>query len=144
MKYTKVQVSRVLSPNMTISEVLDLFYSFDYFKKDTIQKVYKLNSYDAIIEKSKQFDEFAMNPTNIIARGLSIFEENNIPRIIANKYKLNGIQINEEDIVGDNISVLNNKISLIERINKIENSDITVDQIWFLVKSQDILKEEGK
>ena len=143
-EYTKVQVSRVLSPNMTISEVLDLFYSFDYFKKDTIQKVYKLNSYDAIIEKSKQFDEFAMNPTNIIARGLSIFEENNIPRIIANKYKLNGIQINEEDIVGDNISVLNNKISLIERINKIENSGITVDQIWFLVKSQDILKEEGK
>ena len=85
-----------------------------------------------------------MNPTNIIARGLSIFEENNIPRIIANKYKLNNIQINEEDIVGDNISVLNSKIELIERINKIENSGFAVDQIWFLTKSQKILNEEGK
>jgi len=143
-EYIKVHVSSVLNINMTISEVLDLFYSFDYFKKETIQNVYKLTSYDDIIEKSKVFDEFAMNPTNIIARGLSIFEENNIPRIIANKYKLNNIQINEEDIVGDNITVLNSKIVLIERINKIENSGFTVDQIWFLTKSQKILNEEGK
>lgn len=143
-EYTKVQVASVLNINMTISEVLDLFYSFDYFKKETIQKVYQLTSYDDIIEKSRIFDEFAMNPTNIIARGLSIFEENNIPRIIANKYKLNNIQINEEDIVGDNISVLNSKIVLIERINKIENSGFTVEQIWFLVKTKNILNEEGK
>lgn len=143
-EYIKVHVSEILNPNMTISEVLDLYCSFDYFKKQTIQNVFKLNSYNEIIEKSNLFDEFAMNPTNIIARGLSIFEENNIPRIIANKYKLNGIQINEEDIVGDNISILNNKIQLIERINKIENSGLKVEQIWFLVKSQEILKEEGK
>ena len=113
-------------------------------KKLTIQSVYSLNLYNDIIEKSKQFDEFAMNPTNVIVRGLSIFEENNIPRIIANKYKLNNIQINEEDIDGDNISVLNSKIQLIDRINKIEESGATVEQIWFLVKSQSILNKEGK
>lgn len=143
-EHIKSHITQVLNPNMTISEVLDLYYSFDYYKKETIQNVYKLTSYNEIIEKSKLFDEFAMNPTNIIARGLSIFEENNIPRIIANKYKLNNIQINEEDIVDDNINTLNNKISLIERINKIENSNLTVDQIWFLVKAKEILKEEGE
>ena len=143
-EYIKSQVTTVLNINMTISEVLDLYYSFDYFKKLTIQNVYKLTSYNDIIEKSKLFDEFAMNPTNIIARGLSIFEENNIPRIIANKYKLNNIQINEDDIVGDNINTLNSKIELIERINKIENSGVTVEQIWFLVKSRNILNKEGK
>lgn len=143
-EHIKNHILKVLNPNMTISEVLDLYYSFDYYKKDTIQNVYKLTSYNDIIEKSKLFDHFAMDPTNIIARGLSIFEENNIPRIIANKYKLNNIQINEEDIVGDNITTLNNKISLIERINKIDNSDITVDQIWFLTKSKEIIKEEGE
>ena len=129
---------------MTISEVLDLYYSFDYFKKQTIQNVYNLSSYNDIVEKSDIFDAFAMNPTNIIARGLSVFEDNNIPRIIANKYKLNNIQINEDEIVGDNISVLNSKISLIERINKIENSNVTVEQIWFLVQSNKILNQEGK
>ena len=143
-EYIKAQVTSILNINMTISEVLDLYFSFDYFKKLTIQNVYKLTSYNDIIEKSKIFDEFAMNPTNVIARGLSIFEENNIPRIIANKYKLNNIQINEEDIVGDNIDTLNSKIELIERINKIENSNVTVEQIWFLVKSQNILNKEGK
>ena len=143
-EYIKVHIAEVLNPNMTISEVLDLYYSFDYYKKDTIQNVYKLSSYNEIIEKSNLFDNFAMNPTNIIARGLSIFEENNIPRIIANKYKLNSIQINEEDITKDNISTLNNKIALIERINKIENSGFKVEQIWFLNESQKILNEEGK
>lgn len=140
----KAYITQVLNPNMTISEVLDLYYSFDYYKKETIQNVYNLTTYDDVIEKSNLFDEFAKDPTNIIARGLSIFEENNIPRIIANKYKLNNIQINEEDIVKDNISTLNNKIELIERINKIENSDLSVDKIWFLVKSNEILKEETK
>lgn len=143
-EYIKYHVLQVLNINMTMSEVLDLYYSFDYFKKLTIQRVYSLNLYNDIIEKSKLFDSFAMNPTNVIVRGLSIFEENNIPRIIANKYKLNNIQINEEDIEGDNISVLNSKIQLIDRINKIEESGATVDQIWFLVKSQNILNKEGK
>ncbi len=143
-EYFKTQIMEELNINMTISEVLDLYYSFDYFKKITIQNVYKLNSYNDVINNSNIFDEFAMNPTNIIVKGLSIFEENNIPRIIANKYKLNNIQINEEDITGDNITLLNNKISLIERINKIENSGVSVEQIWFLVKSQKILNQEGK
>lgn len=140
----KIHILEVLNPNITISEVLDLYYSFDYLKKTTIQNVFKINTYNEIIEKSNVFDKFAMNPTNIIAKGLSIFEENNIPRIIANKYKLNNILINEEDIVGDNIITLNSKISLIERINKIENSAYSVEQIWFIVKSQKILNEEGK
>ena len=143
-EHIKSHIIQVLNPNMTISEVLDLYYSFDYYKKETIQNVYKLTSYNDIIEKSNLFDQFAMNPTNIIARGLSIFEDNNIPRIIANKYKLNNIQINEEDIVSDNITTLNSKISLIERINKIDNSDLTIDQIWFLAKSKEIIKEEGE
>ena len=143
-EYIKIKVLENLNINMTISEVLDIYYSFDYYKKLTIQNVFKLTSYNDIIEKSNLFDEYAMNPTNIISKGLSIFEENNIPRIIANKYKLNNIQISEEDIVGDNINVLNNKISLIERVNKIEKEGFTVSQIWFLVKSQKILNEEGK
>ena len=143
-EYIKIKVLEVLNINMTVSEVLDLYYSFDYFKKLTIQTAYKLNTYNEVIEKSNLFDEFAMNPTNIIAKGLCIFEDNNIPRIIANKYKLNNIQISEEDIVGDNIEILKNKITLIERINKIEKTGLTISQIWFLVKSQKILNEEGK
>lgn len=143
-EYIKTKILSVLNINMTISEVVDLYYSFDYFKKMTIQNVYKLNSYSEVSEKSKIFDDFAANPTNLIAKGISVFEETNIPRIIANKYKLNNIEINEEDITAENIPILNNKISLIERINKINNSDITVDKIWFLVQAKKILNQEGK
>ncbi len=143
-EYIKSKVLSILNVNMTISEVLDLYYSFDYFKKYTIQNVYKLNAYNDIIDKSDIFDDFAMNPNNIIVKGLSVFEDNNIARIIANKYKLNNLNINEEDITKENIPILNNKISLIERVSKINNSGITVERIWFLVNASKILEQEGK
>ena len=36
----------------TISDLLNLYYSFDYFKKMAIQKVYKLTNYEEIIKIS--------------------------------------------------------------------------------------------
>ena len=71
--------------------IAQLFLSFDYFKKLTIQKVYEINDYDEVIKQSSIYDEFAKNPTNLIVKGLPVFEKNNIPRIIANKYKLNNL-----------------------------------------------------
>ncbi len=143
-EYLKAKVLSVLNINMTISEVLDFYFSFDNFKKNTIQKVFNLNSYNQVLEKSDLFDTFVKDPTNIISRGISVFEETNIPRIIANKYKLNNIQISEEDITKENIGGLNNKIALIERINKINNSSTSVEKIWFLTKSKKILDQEAK
>jgi len=140
-EYFKSKIFKVLNANMSISDVLDLYYSFDYFKKLTIQKVYNLNTYDEVIEQSNIFDMFASNPTNLIVTGLAVFEENNIPRIIANKYKLNNISISEEDITSDNIPTLNNKISLITRIYKINLSSTTVEKIWFMVNAKKILEK---
>ena len=142
-EYFKAKVFKILNANMSISDVLDLYYSFDYFKKRTIQKVYKLNSYDEVIKQANIFDMFASDPTNLIVTGLPVFEENNIPRIIANKYKLNNIGISEEDITIDNIPTLNNKISLITRIYKINLSTTTVEKIWFMVNAKKIIEDKG-
>ena len=140
-EYFKNNVFKILNPNMSISDVLDLYYSFDYFKKRTIQKVYNLSSYDEVIEQANIFNKFASDPTNLIVTGLPVFEENNIPRIIANKYKLNNIGISEDDITIDNIPTLNNKISLITRIYKISLSTTTVEKIWFMVNAKKIIEE---
>ena len=139
-EYFKSNVFKILNANMSISDVLDLYYSFDYFKKITIQRVYNLKTYDEVMEHAKIFDAFASNPTNLIVTGLPVFEENNIPRIIANKYKLNNIGIVESDITLDNIPTLNNKISLITRIYKINLSETTVEKIWFMVNAKKILE----
>ena len=43
------------------------------------------------------FDLFAMNPTNVIINGVTVFTQCNLPRIVANKYRLSNIHIEEED-----------------------------------------------
>ena len=140
-EFFKSRVLSILNPNMTVSDVLELFLSFDYFKKLTIQEVYEINDYNEVIKQSNIYDEFAKNPTNLIVKGLPVFEKNNIPRIIANKYKLNNLVIDESDITPDNLDTLKNKIALITRINKINNSNTTVEKIWFIVNANKIIEK---
>ena len=140
-EFFKSRVLSILNPNMTVSDVLELFLSFDYFKKLTIQKVYEINDYNEVIKQSNIYDEFAKNTTNLIVKGLPVFEKNNIPRIISNKYKLNNLLITEEDITPDNLDALKNKIALITRVNKINNSNTTVEKIWFIVNANKIIEK---
>lgn len=141
-EYFKDKVMEVINPTLTVSDVLHLYYSFDYFKKKAIQKVYKLSTYDDIKRYSDSFDLFAMNPTNIIMSGVLVFEEANIPKIIVNKYRLNGIKLNESDLGMDNIVNLLNRIKLIIRIHKIETSTISVEKIWFMIQVRNLLAKE--
>ena len=85
-----------------------------------------------------------MDPTNIIITGIPIFEETNIARIIANKYRLNNITIDENDLQPENLKPLLNKILLILRVNNIENSSSSIDKIWFMVQVEKIIAAESK
>ncbi len=124
--------------------MLELYYSFDAFKKRNIQRVYELKEYNEVVAQSKIFDEFAMNPTNNIVDGLPVFEDYKIPRIIANKYILSNIKISESDILPENITALSNKISLITRINKINKNNMNIEQLWFLQKAHDITNKNNQ
>ena len=144
VEYFKDKVMMILNDTLTISDVLNLYYSFDYFKKLTIQKVYNITDYDEIIKYSDNFDLFAMNPTNIIITGVPIFSSNNIAKTISNKYRLNSINISEDDLNEDNLKNLLNKILLILRVNKIEKSETTIEKIWFIVQVEKIVAKEIK
>lgn len=140
----KEKIMDMLSHTLSISDILNLYYSHDYYKKITLQNVYNLKDYDTILKYSENFDLFAMNPTNIIMMGVPIFKEINIPEIIANKYRLNNIKIIEDDLSEENLDSLLNKILLILRINNISNSKISVEEIWFLAEVEKIISKESK
>ena len=142
-EYFNFEVMQVLSNTMSISDLLNLYYSFDYFKKLELQRIYKLTTYDEVIEYSENFDLFAMNPTNVIINGVTVFTQCNLPRIVANKYRLSNIHIEEEDLGEDNLKPLLNKVSIILRTHAIENSSTSIDKIWFVTKVNKFkLKEE--
>ena len=100
--------------------------------------MFKINNYDELIEFSENFDLFAMNLNNIIMSGVLIFDKDDVSSIIVKKYRLSKINISDEDLHTDNIENLINKITLLQRVNKIENSEISVDKIWFMVKVKEI------
>lgn len=140
----KDKIMEVLSQTMSISDLLNLYYSYDYFKKITLQNVFNLKSYESVVKYSDNFDLFAMNPTNIITLGVPVFNEINIPAIIANKYRLNNIKIVEDDLSEENLSSMINKILLILRVNNINNSDISIEELWFLAEVERIISKESK
>ena len=144
-EYFKSHIMKFLSSSMTISDILNIYYSFDYFKKLAVQKVYDLQDYDEIIRLSDNFYLFATNPMNVIIAGIPVFEEANIAKVIANKYRLNSLKITEDDLKPENLKPLLNKIQLILRVEKVEASDKTsLEKIWFIVQVEKIIAKNAK
>ncbi len=144
-EYFKDKVLSILTSLLSMAELLHLYYSFDYFKKIAIKKVFRIDSYDEIVKYSEDFDLFAMNPTNIILSSVNVFEKNNINRVIMNKYRLDNININEDSLDPDELEVLLDKVKMLLRINEVENSQTTIEKIWFMVQAEKIsLKEQKK
>jgi len=143
-EYFRDKVLSILNKSLTMADLLHLYYSFDYFKKMTIKKVFDVNSYDEIIKYSETFDLFAMNPTNIVITDVSLFDKSNISRVIMNKYRLDNINITEESLNPDDLSILLDKIQLLLRVYEIENSQTTVEKIWFMVQVENINVTEEK
>ena len=137
-EYFNSKVLSNLTKAFTISNFLELYYSFDYFKKIAIKKVFNLNNYDELVSFSENFDIFAMNLNNVIMSGVFLFDKEDVSSIIVKKYRLSKINIVDDDLHTDNIENIINKITLLLRINKIENSETTVQKIWFMTKVKEI------
>ena len=137
-------VTKNINTDMTVLDVLHLYYSYDYYKKDAIRRAYELEDYKTIIEYSDEYDFYSMNPNNLIAEGIEIFNQSNVSEVIANKYKLNGINVEPGDVTEENLKTLLNKVLIILRLNVIENSKLTLDEVWFMVQVSKILDKESK
>ena len=129
---------------LLISDVVKLYYSYNFFKRETFAKVFELGTYNEVVDLCNEFDEFASNPTNIIINGINTFEDSDVASVICNKYRLENINLELTDLDEDSIPTLINKIDFIFRINKIENSDLSIEKIWFIVENNQIKEKEEK
>ena len=143
-EYINCKVFSVLNRAFTVSELLQLYYSFDYYKKIAIKKVFEITDYNKVNEYGEEFDLFAMDLNNVIIKGVSIFEENNIARVIVNKYRLDNINITEEELTPESIGLVLDKVNLLLRINVIENSSTSVEKIWFMTQVEKLNKKDNK
>ena len=85
-----------------------------------------------------------MNPLNIISDGEKIFDNIDVKDVIITKYRLSNININDNNLDVNELENLLKKIELLLRIEKIENSETTVEKIWFMVQVHKLLVKESE
>lgn len=135
-----INVLAMLNKSLTISELMNFYYSHSYYKKDIIKKLMEVETYPELMKFSNMFDAYAQKITNIVTKGALVFEDNNLKSTIVNKYRLENINITEENFEEGDIDVLLEKLELLLRIKTIEESNVSVEQIWFIVETNKILK----
>ena len=141
-EYFKSKVMSILSDTLSVADLLNLYYSYDYFRKLAIRKAYNTDNYQEVLNYSNRFDNFAKNLTNVIVVGIPIFTDVSVAKIIVNKYNLSNIKLEENSLEPSNLQSLLNKITLILRVNKIENTkDLNVEKVWFIVKVATLNKQ---
>ena len=141
MKYFDSKVLSILNKSITISDILNLYYSFDYFKKLAINEVFKISNYDELITFSENFDLFAMNLNNVIMSGVLLFDKEDVSNVIVKKYRLSKINILDDDLHTDNIE---NVINKIRGLSEVPGGYFLLDDVVFKVfKAKKINDEIG-
>lgn len=141
-EFFTINVLSMLNKALTISELMNFYHSHSYYKKDVIKKLMDLETYSDLIKISDNFDAYAKETTNIVTKGALVFEDNNLKSTIVNKYRLENINVTEEDFEEGDIDLLLEKLDLLLRIKIIEESKIDVEQIWFVTETNKILKTQ--
>lgn len=146
--YRKLDIERLksiitpmISGSMLIGDVLKIYSGFNYYRRNTIQKALKLETYDEVISEDNKFMEFAKNPNNVVINGIYLYEESDVPKVITNKYRFENINLLEEELT-DNLDILLEKINFTLRVNKIEKSKLSVEKIWFMTQVKSLISKE--
>lgn len=126
---------------LLISDVVKLYYSYNFFKKETFKEVFNIETYDEVNKMCEEFDEFASTPTNVVINGINAFEDTNVAEVISNKFRLENINIDVNDLDENLIVTLISKIDYLTRIYNIEHSKTTIQKIWFMVQVNKIMKK---
>lgn len=140
-RYKEIVLSSI-NKSSTMYDLIHLYDSYEYFKRETIKRVYNLNTYEEIEKYCHDFEKFVKNPNNVIINGLLLFADNNIPQIIINKYRLDKININEINLEPDNINVTLKNINFLLRIYEMSKSKITPEKIWFINEVEKIVMRD--
>ena len=102
----------------------------------------KINKDATDIDYLKEFDimfDYVNDVDNTFIKKIKFIDETDINDIIYEKYKLLNINISKDDLT-DNLQVLENSIDYVNLFHNINNSNISIDVIRFIIDSKKIEK----
>lgn len=140
----EMSINDIINANTTAYDALLYFSMHDLLLKKIIQKVYNLQSYAEIVEKANQIKEYIYDESNVILTGIRIFQDNDIPRMLSSKFKLNGVTVEEAEFSGGDLGALTNKLLLVIRCEKVKRSPRNMAELLFMKNVSKIREKEPK
>ena len=139
----KENVCTFLNDKSTVLDCLQLAYSYRMNLLKIIESNKEGITNDEIVKEFNELLDFINYPNLTIINNLTILDEKDIPLIIVDKYKLMEININKEMLEESN---LDNLISNVDKLlvdYYIKNSEVSYDDISFVVEAKKIIEKNS-
>ena len=136
-------VKEKISDTTTILETLEFASSYYNFIARKIIKQFPDITEDEINSMIIRLKTQLKEPGFSVINNMNITELKDITIIIKDKYKLLGLNVNKEDFEESNIESLSTQTKILTIYNNIKNSKLSIEDIEFMCKAKEILKDRG-
>lgn len=109
------------------------FLCYDYLAKMFISNLGEEEDFD-LDKEFRRYYKFLYNPSNEFLRKINAVVDYKINEIIAEKYKLLGLNVTGEELTSDNIDALREVVNYIRFVYNVEDSNINFKDIDFMTK----------
>ncbi len=136
--YSEIKDLEIYSVIDKLSEACSIY---DLFSKSFLCYDYLENTFTKNFSEDEEWDldkefrryfKFLYNPSNEFLRKINAVVDYNISEIIAEKYKLLGLNITSEDLTSDNIDAIREVVNYIRFVYNVSDSNISFKDIDFM------------
>lgn len=132
-----------ISDTTTILQTLEFATSYYNFIARKIIKQFPEITEDEINSMIIRLKQAIKEPNFSVINNINITEIKDMAIIIKDKYKLLGLNVNKEDFEEGSVESLVTSTKTLTIYNNIKNSNLTLEEIDFMCKAKEILKNRG-
>lgn len=136
-------VKSKISETTTILDTLIFATSYYNFIARKIIKQFPDITEDEINSMVIRLKESIEEPNFSVINNMNITEVKDMAIIIKDKYKLLGLNVNKEDFEEGSVDSLNTSVKTLTIFNNIKKSNLTFEELDFMCKAKEILKNRG-
>lgn len=131
-----LEIENYLEENITeVSSLYDMFvvgYSSYYYLEKMFLEHFKNDDEFSLEVEFVRFFKFIYSPNNLFLKKLNGINDLNLNNIVCDKYKILGININEDEMSENNIDLLIDDVEFIMLVYRMSKNDLTFDDIKFI------------
>lgn len=121
-----------LTDASTIFELLKSSLSSYYYLKRVMNENFQEKENYSLDKYLDKYFKFIYQPTNIFIKKINVFTDYDISDIIAEKYRLSGLNISKEMVIKDNLDLTTETIKYVTTVNYINQGNLPLKDMYFI------------